>query len=201
MSKLLVSKKGKPPVFLYAAGLFFIVLGIWLFAADGLAFSRDDTAKFIAKLAPILLAATGVVFLLTARSFSKTHITVFDDRIEGFGTCGKGGLSGQSFHFDERTKYTVTLERSFVCVNANGMRYYISLPFEDAKDIERAVVHKKAVPPERNTFTSSRKKSATKNKSISCKCTFCGAKCKVPEGNGRITVTCSECGESFTAIT
>lgn len=200
MSKLLVSKKGKPPVFLYAAGLLFIVLGIWLFAANGLAFSRDATSEFIAICAPIAMIIAGVVFLFTTRSYSKTYIIVYDDRIEGFGTCGKGGLGGQSFHFDERTKYTVTIERAFVCVNANGMRYYISLPLSDANDVQRAVVHKKAAPPEQNTFNPSRKKAVSGNKTVPCKCTFCGAKCKIPAGSGRITVTCSECGESFTAI-
>ena len=197
MGTILVSKKGKAPLSLIFAGFLFVIIGIWLFLTDKEAFTRDDTAKFVLKIAPVITSCTAIFFFLTAKSYSKTYITIYDDKIEGVGTCGKGGLFGHSFHFDSRTKYTVTLERSFICVNANDVRYYISLSADDAKDVMRAVKLGRPIP---GADTPVNMKNGSSKRVVTCKCTFCGAKCKVPGGKGRITVTCHECKEQVTAI-
>ena len=202
MSRLLVSKKGRAPVFYMCTGTIFIVVGIWMLINRGGAFNLDDAAEFVVNMAPFALLLAGILFGITAWSYSKTYITIYEDRVEGVGTCGKGGLSCQSFHFDSRTKYVITAERSFVCVNVNDIRYYVSLSSLDVSDVKLAVEHKKVIPgsdtpvkPRTSLFRSSPKKT------VVCKCTFCGTKCKVPGGKGRFMMTCPECKEEFTAIT
>ncbi len=202
MSRVLVSKKGRAPVFSVCASIIFITVGIWLFVIRGSVFNLDDASEFVVNMAPFALILSGLLFAATAWSYSRTYVTIYDDRVEGVGTCGKGGFYVQSFHFDGRTKYTVSVERSFVCVNANGIRYYISLSSSDISDAELAIRLKKSIPgsdtpinPKTSLFSSSSKKS------VVCKCTFCGAKCKSRGGKGRFMMTCPECGEEFTAIT
>ena len=197
MSTILVSKRGKAPFSLLLTGLIFAAVGIWLFLTDEDAFTRDDTARFVLKIAPFALLCTAIFFAITAKSYSKTYITLYDDRIEGIGSCGKGGIRTQSFHFDSRTNYKVSLERNFICVNANDMRFYISLAEPDAKDVMRAFTHKKVI---HGSDKPVKIKTSSGKKAVICKCTFCGAKCRVPAGKGRLTVTCRECKEQFTAI-
>lgn len=137
MSKLIIAKKGRIPIYVIILSILCIGIGIWMLCSGMTErhFGDSDFDEFTKKVVPMLIIMAGVVMFGSANgTAAKTFINVFDDRVEGVGLIGG---KPQSFVFYAYQRYTLLKQGSQLCVFCNGIGYNIALTSEETDEILR----------------------------------------------------------------
>lgn len=217
MSRFLISKKGRMPMVLMILGLVCIVACIGMFASGATEhhYGDSDFDDFSKAAAPIMLAMAGLLCVVSAYSYGKTSVSVYDDHIEGVGV-GKAALAPHSFYFAKNLNYTVQQSKGQLKISCGSETYTVSLTPADAQAVYRCVYSggaswsnpnpaprpaptPKPNPAPRPTPTPKHEPApapkpnpapAPAPESKIASCPHCGAKCRVPAGKGLIRIAC-----------
>jgi len=195
MNNLIISKKCKKPgIAVFFIVLFIAVGAITLLTNTGKPFAASDAEETMYYLSTVglpILCLAGAAFMLACISrYSKSYIKVYDDHIEGVGVnngfMGKLGNTASAFNYRNSDRYTATLDGSFVCIDCNGAKIYLSFDATAAKEVYNILAGNAARPV--------KSQQVHKLDTITITCPKCGVKCKYPVGHGEVILTCPKCG-------
>jgi len=221
MSQLRVTKKATLSGLQTFAPLLLLGCVVLMFATGATEhrFGDSETDEFVRILPVVLLAMAGLLMFVNNAKCKGTYISVYDDHVEGVGIA-PNGFNSQSFRFEKSSHYVLHPQKNRLSVACGGVSLNVFLNDQDARAVVEADRNTVSYAPRTPRYEAPKTPKAPKqeppkvspipqapknptytkpqsSEAVELFCVYCGFKCRVPVGKGKINITCPNCQKKF----